>query len=271
MPTFEGFNDTEHLQSVLMQVHNRIVKKEFSDITDDDDISTPRSSLKRACLLRDDDSLLMLLSRYALFYFDLRKASDLQAPLYTIPVDSYQQSVKFLPQVVLYFKEDLSDIEEGYSPIDAEISFRLMSETSETYSETKARTLANKIKTEFAAANGYRWKKGRVKLSYRAPDEGYHLSINSFSEVEGKQVINKILDIQSDVLDGDKLIISQLESTPAIVPPTRLIYGKSRRLPRKRPVGFVRFIYAELHLWGIPNAITLVDLSGRRKAPLVTV
>ena len=56
MPLPDNFSPWEHLQNVLRQVHNRIVKEEFSDITDDDDIVTPRGSLKKACLLDDNDS-----------------------------------------------------------------------------------------------------------------------------------------------------------------------------------------------------------------------
>lgn len=267
-------NSWEHLQSVLMHVHNRRVREEFSDIADDDDISTPRSSLRTACKMTDDDSAIIALMRMMLFYMPLRKASDMHPPLYTTPVSTYQESIKFAPQVVLYFKEDLSDVDTGYAPIEAEISFRLVNESSQTYTEAKARLLANKVKQEFTMAGaggrtGYRWKKGRVKLSYRNPDDGYQLLINAFSEVEGKEVLNKVLDLQGHVLDGDKLSISQLDSTPPIVPPIQMIYGKSRRLPRKRPVGFVRFIYADLHIHGMPNAITLLDMSRRRSKPLV--
>jgi hypothetical protein len=264
-------NSWEHLQSVLQNVHNRRVREEFSDVGDDsDDISTPRASLRTACKITDDDSAIIALMRMMLFYMPLRKASDMHPPLYTMPVSTYQESIKFAPQVVLYFKEDLSDVETGYAPIEAEISFRLVDETSTTYTEAKARVLANKIKAEFAlGGTGYRWKKGRVKLSYRKPEDGYQMLINAFSEAEGKEVLNKVLDLHGHTIDGDKLSISQMESLPPIVPPTQMIYGKARRLPRKRPVGHVRFVYADLHIHGISNAITLIDLSRRRSKPLI--
>lgn len=55
-----------------------------------------------------------------------------------------------------------------------------------------------------------------------------------------------------------------------VKPNKELIYGKQKRPPRRRPVETVKFKYAEMHVWGIPSAITLVDITGNRPAPLVT-
>ena len=270
MPLPQGFSEWEHLQSVIMQVHNRIVRDEFND-ADDDDISTPRASLKTACLLKDSDSILQTLIRYWLFYVDIRKASDLQLPIYAIPTDRYQQQVKFAPQITLYFKEDLEDVETGYSPIDAEISFRLQNERFDTVSQSELNTLATKIRSEFATGTGYYWRKGRVKINYRDPGKGYLLSLNAVSESEGRTVIGKVLDIQGDTIDPSLLTFRSLAVAPPTVPPTESILGKSRRLPRRMPVGNVRFIWAECHLWGIPEPVTLVDRSGRRRKALQAV
>lgn len=264
------FSDWEHFQSTLIAVQNRRIREEFND-ADDDDISTPRSSLKQACLLKDGDSALQTLSRLWLYYVVLGGATALHPPLYSIPSDRYQQLVRFAPQITLYFKEDISDVEDGFAPLDAEISFRLMHESSTTVTKEDLRQLATKIRSEFAAAGGYRWKKGRVKLNYRDQERGYLLSINAFSESEGKEIINKVLDLQSHTLDNERLTINQLGEAPPIMPPTQQILGKTRRQPRRRPVGYVRFVWAEAHLWGIPEGITLLDRSGRRRNPIITV
>ena len=272
----------EHLQDVWRKVHNKRVKEHFRDFIndpDDDDawnnfigsinLNIPRQSLCLACLQSDNDTADMTILRTLLFWLVLGQASALHPPLYTMPTDRYQQQVKFAPQITLYFKEDSSDVEDGYAPIDAEISFRLKNETYETITRSELQTVASKLRTEFATGAGYRWKKGRTKLSYRDLDNGYLLSINAFSETEGREVINKVLDIQGHTLDLDKLSIQQLAETPPIVPPTRQILGKTRRLPRRRPVGYVRFIYAEAHIWSIPEGICLLDRSGRRKNPVL--
>lgn len=262
----------EHLQSVLIQTQNRRVRNEFSDIDNDnaDDITTPRSSLRSACLLRDSDSAIMTILRLVLYYIVLEGAQALHPPLYTMPVDRYQQRVTFRPQVTLFFKEDLADVEEGYAPITAELSFRLRS-SDDNITPAEAQVLANKIRNEFATGTGYRWRKGRILLSYSDVEKGYLLNVYAASESEGREVIRKIMSIQGDTLEEENLKINQLASTPPTVPPMRLIYGKSRRLPRKRPVGWVRFVWAEMHVWGVQNAIVLVDRSGRRRSALIAV
>lgn len=260
----------EHLQNVLMQVQNRLVRDEFSDQSgDDDDIRTPRASLRSACLLRDADSATITLNRLLLFYLMLRKASDFHPPIYSIPSDRYQQLVRFAPQVTLYFREDREDVEEGYAPIDAEVSFRIQNETETSITQAELRSLALKIRSEFATGNGYRWRKGRTTLCYRDPDRGYLMRVQAYSESEGKELIDKILDLQGHTVDRALLTINQLDQAPPIVPPLHTILGKSRRQPRRRPVGYVRFQWAEVHIWSIQEAIILIDRTGRRRAPLV--
>lgn len=269
-----NFAAWEHLQTTIMQVHNRLVREEFKDVSEEDDwspvITTPRASLRTACTMYDDDSAVQALNRMFLFYILLRGAVDLQQPHYTIPVDRYQEQVKFAPQVTLYFREDLDEVEQGYKPIDAEISFRVQNETYETFNETKAKSLARKIHGLFiSGGQGTRWKKGRTKLSYRDKENGYQFSVNAASEAEGKQIINKVLDVQGDSIDPQKLSITTLSSAPPIVPPIDRVYGESRRLPRHRPVGNVRFRFAEVHVWGIGKPITLLDATLRRAHPLM--
>jgi hypothetical protein len=271
LPT--NFSQWEHLQDTWRRVHNRRVREHFSDLAGvdepwDPEIESPRGSLRVACMMQDADTAAMTNMRILLFWLVLGQASALHPPLYTMPTDRYQQSIKFAPQITLIFKEDLDEVEEGYSPLDAEISFRVMNESSQTMTEAKASVIAGRIRAEFALGGGYRWHKGRTKLSYRDKDNGYQFSINAYSEAEGKQVLNKVLDIQGDSLDLDLLSITTLGDTPPTVPPMERIYGEQRRTPRRRPVGWVRFAYADLHVHGLPNAITLVDRTGRRKNAL---
>lgn len=258
----------ERLQSVLMLVQNRRVRDFFKDLNDNPIPTVSRTALRDACMLDDRDSATMTLLKLQLYYMILEGGQALHPPLYTIPVDRYQQRVQFRPQVTLYFREDSADVEEGYAPIDAEISFRLR-EADENVTPAEAQVLANKIRNEFATGNGYRWRKGRTLLSYKDVEKGYILKVYAASESEGKDVIRKVMSIQNDTIDEDLLKVNQLVNTPPIVPPSHVVYGKTRRKPRKRPVGWVRFIYAEMHLWGVQNAIVLVDRSGRRRSALI--
>lgn len=238
MPLPTNFSEFEHLQSTMLRVHNQIVREEFSDITGDDlDLAVPRSFLRWACLLKDDDSCDMMIQRFLLFYFTLRRAQDLQQPFYGIPFDDLHASRKFKPQITLYFQEDQNDVEEDYRPTWGEISFRLMNESSTTITETELTTLANKIKTEFGSANGYVWKKGRKLYSYTEKDKGYQLQLLCRDEATAKELINKVLYLQNDTPDW-KFLKSNIadnedESFP-YNPGNHTILGKSWRKPRRR-------------------------------------
>lgn len=270
----DDFSPWEHLQSVLMMTHNKVVRDQFNDLGGDEwvvNISTPRASLRTACTIRDDDSAIQCLIRMLLFYATLRGASDLHPPLYSIPTDLYQRSFHFMPQVSLYFKEDFDDVEAGFEAIDAVVSFRLARETSETMTEAKALQLANKIKSEFALNNGYRWRKGRLKASYKDKEKGYQMILTPYSETEAREVISKVLSLQGDTIDNRKFSISEWVQPPPTIPANQVIYGQSRRPPRPRPVGYVRFQWAEMHVWGINKPIILVDRTLRKPNPLVTV
>jgi len=265
MATPTNFDEFEHLQSTILRVHNRIVRENFSDITDDDlDLAVPRSSLRWACLLKDNDTCDMMIQRFLLFYFSLRKAQDLQQPFYGIPLDDLHASRKFKPQITLYFKEDQNDVEDDARPTWGEISFRLMNQSSVTIQKTELTTLANKIKTEFGAANGYIWKKGRKLYSYTEKDKGYQLQLLCRDEATAKELINKILDLQNDTPDWkffkSNIADNENESFP-YNPGNQTILGKSRRKPRRRPMVDVRFQYATATIWGLNKPIALYDRS----------
>lgn len=263
MPLPDNFSPWEHLQDTLRWVQNRRVYEEFRDVGADDwppDITTPRASLRVACTLRDDDTADMTMLRLWLFYGMLGNLPIDLSNFYSIPVEEYQAMTRFQPQITLLFYEDLGDVEDGYQPVHARISFRLPGETEETMTKAKATLLATQIKNEFALANGYKWWKGRTKLSYRKPQQGYKFSLFAKTETEGKEVIQKVLSLQNNTLDLDCLTISELADPPPIIPPMKMIYGEMRREARVRPVAHVRFRKADMHLWGVQRSITLINM-----------
>jgi hypothetical protein len=262
----DNYNPWEHLQSVLMKTFNREVRKEYSDTNDDDGISTPRSSLKQACLIDDNDTATMILIRLFLFNFVVRKASDMQAPIYGMPVGSFHQERKFRPQIMLYFKEDREDVDPDFYPLDAHISFRLMDETDTSMTKAKLTTIANKIKSEFGMNNGYRFHKGKTVCSYYDNENGYQFKIFCFNKAEGKEVIRKVLDINNKTPDWKFLSVSENEEPTSAfptIPPSRSILGKSTREPRRRAVGYVRFRRAYCQIWASSKPVDLVDLTGK--------
>lgn len=267
MPLPDNFSPWEHLQSTLIFTYNREVFQEFRDINsgaEEDDINTPRASLRTACMIRDDDSAVMCAIRMMLFYFSLRKAQDLQTPIYGIPTPSFQEARKFKPQVQLSFQEDHRDIEPGYTPVTGEISFRLMSESSQTLTESEARVIANKVKTLFGGQSAFVWRKGKVMCSYTDRAKGYQLQLLCRDKSEGKRVIEQVLDIQNHSPDWKFLNVSENENAVGrypTIPPRETVLGRSRRMPRSRPIADVRFQYAVMHVHGISNPVVLYDRS----------
>lgn len=272
----EPFSDIEHLQLVIRRYLNKQIREDFRDLFGDSEVwepevGTTRGAMLRALLHEDSDPITVTAVRMMLYYFTYAKARSLQAPIYGIPTTTFHESIKFHPQIRLYFSEDLNLVESGYSPIEAEITWRLIGETSSTITPQEATKIANKIKTNFCTGTGFNWKKGREKWLYKDEAKGYDFRLLCWNESEAKKVISQVLDVSNHTPDWDFLSVATKKKTFSTVPGNHTIYGKTRRKPRDRPIGYVRFRYAELKVWGMPNDICLVDRTGFRRSPLVSV
>ena len=204
-----------------------------------------------------------------------RFASRLAGGLDEVGVTKFSETVmrRLKPQIVLYFLEDAADVATGYTPVDGRISFRLMDHTTASINPVVAATFAQRVNSNFVNGGGFVWRKGREMASYSDWKKGYQLQLLVRSDAEGRRVVEQVLDIQNDTPDWEKYNY-ETNAEPAAAFPTipsqDVIYGKSRRLPRRRPVADVRFQYAALHVEGVPNPVILVDRSGVLPAPLVS-
>jgi hypothetical protein len=171
----------------------------------------------------------------------------------------------------LYFLEPQDDVADGYAPVDGRISVRVMAHTSSTINEAIATTYANKIRARFAVGGGFTWRKGKAMFSYNDWDKGYALQLLVRNEAEGRRITEEVLDIQNDAPDwacaAYKESLEPAEAYPT-VPGLESVYGRSRRLPRRRPIADVVFQYASLYVHGLENPITLVDRTGLLLNPL---
>jgi hypothetical protein len=276
MPLPKGFSEFEFLQDIIRKWQNRIVKEEFADLGGDDfdpDIRISRQALRHACTHKDTDTAEMMQMRNDLFYIIYRKAQDLQQPVYGIPSSLFQEQVKFKPQIMLLFLEDADDIEPGYGPIKGEISFRVMGEESTTLSIANVELLANRIKTLFAGSTPFVWRRGKGMFPYNDWDLGYRLQIIARDETEAKRVVSQVLRIQGHTPNWSKLGINknaeEMEAYPTI-PEYITILGERVRLPRKRPIGDIKFQYAVLHVHGKVKPICLVDRTGTFPQPVAS-
>lgn len=262
MTTKETFTPVEHFKSVAIKTYNKLVKEEFRDIEDDltEDITTPRSSLKTACLIKDNDSQILINNRMMLFYFTLRKASDLQAPIAGIPLDEYQQKITFKPQITLFFKEKQSEVETGFFPLRSQISIRLIDETNSTITNAKLTSIATEIKREFGGINPFKFKRGKICVHYHDKETGYKIFLYVFSKQEAKDVLAKVLGLVNKTPQWEFLTASENDSNSEAyptLPQQKNILGELRRLPRKRPVGNVYFTHATAEIFGVPKPIFL--------------
>lgn len=273
MPLPNNFSEWEHLQGQILRMHNRMVRDWFSDAPDDD-ISTPRGSLKRACLIQDNDPIALVNLRLWLFEVTFGRLANMQTPVYGIPVQEFQQDTKFKPQVKLVFYEDTQDVEDGYRAIEAELTFRLINETSESITETNARNLATKIRNEFAGGSLYRWHRGRYKATYLDKENGYDFRLQVYSQSEAEELIRKVLAIRDKTPDWALFTFHETKDASSAyptIPGTQRIYGQTVKKPRRRPVGWVRFRKAQLLIWGRNKAITLVDSTGYARDALIKI
>ena len=268
----DDYNASEHLQDTIKQVYNQEVRDWFSDITEVElDISTPRASLRTACLHQEEDTIDMTISRQNLF--DMVILQRLKNDGANRDRDlNYRVLRRNKPQITLHFLEDLKDVEHGYEPIAGEISLRLMTETTTTLSKSEATNYGNKINSLFGSTGGFIWKKGKELCSYSDWDKGYQLQLLTRTEAEGRRVIEQVLDIQAHAPDWENFnLVHNGEPSASFptVPPSETILGKTRKLPRRRPIADVRFQFASLKLSGLAKSVILFDRSGRHPEALV--
>ncbi|MEM1971137.1 MAG: hypothetical protein QXM92_01570 [Candidatus Anstonellales archaeon] len=166
----EEFNEMEFLQSLWIKIHNRDVRECFKDEEEGEiaNVLNVRPAIKYACLLKDNDSLPVMIFKTLFFYLILRKAQELQAPVIGMPISQYEETTKYAPIVTLYFKQPSVDTGIYKTPLTAQISIRLVKETSGTITMSELMKIAKKIKTEFMPGDKpFEWVKGRTLVSYR--------------------------------------------------------------------------------------------------------
>lgn len=269
----DDFNEWEHLQNTLRRVHNEAVR-DFYRSQPDDDISTNRASAKHACLMKDNDTSTMTTIRLWLFWVICRKMRDNFEPYYGIPISGFDAEVKYRPQITCFFLEDAQDIEPGYRAVEGQLSVRLMSENSESLTNSKLNNLANKINSAFGQGNGYVWRKGKELYSYKDKVNGHQFRILARNESDAVEIVQKLLSIVDVSYDAELLTKNEaINPTSAFptIPPNQTILGKVLRQPRKRPIADVRFMYASIKIWGLGEPKILVDKSGYWNTAIIPV
>jgi hypothetical protein len=262
-----SFGHWEHLQDTIRREHNKLVARYFRDLGGIDwepDISDPRKALRTACRIDDQDTDVMTLIRLYLFYEVLGYGRKRLGNFYGMPALDFQESFEGRPQVFLFFSQDRASTPKDLTPITAEISFRLMNETSESITPTEAKNLANKIKAEMVdGGKEIYFNKGRITVNYNDRKNGLALRIYATSEAEGEKMVKKVLSIRSIPFEPSHQTVSTPKRQSENLPKgTTTVYGKPRKKRRWRPSARVRFRYAYLYIHGLNEMVPLVDATG---------
>lgn len=211
--------------------------------------------------------LMQLIPQMKMFYQLFQQNND--RGLYTIPVTTFQDHYTFAPQIKLAFYQLRDETRNGLPRVHGEITYRVVGETEETFTPTNARVRAERIKTLFTQPELFVWQKGKEIASYLDRRNGYDFRLYVKNEAEARKIITQVMAIEGKTPEWHNLRISISKANYPEITSTKRIYGQQRRLPRRRPLEDIKFRYAELHLWGMPKPVTLIDTLGTREEPLV--
>ncbi len=193
--------------------------------------------------------------------------------------ENYDPGRRYHPLVRLFFRED-SDfrpgtnqpVGQGQNRVKGELRFRLMDETAETIGKGELTALGERVKQTFGPNNGYIWSKGKESYCYADWSRGYQLQILARSEAQAKDLVTKILSLQSHSPQWKYLSktqnVAETERYPNIAE-KKMILGEEVTLPVKRPNAEARFRFADVRITPSMPRIVIYDHTGKKAGALV--
>ena len=192
------------------------------------------------------------------------------------------ESVKRIgkPKVTLFFLEDTNfkptgtsnKIPEGRRRTEGVIRFRLMDESTQSFTKANGTMLGRKIKEVFGANGGFVWNKGKTLYNYNDWERGYQFQLLCRNKTEAKRIITSTMSLQNHTPDWKRLFTSENDQEIAVYPEnpgTHVVMGETLPLPRSRPLVDVRFQYAYVQLDGVKEPFNLYDRTKKKVNPLV--
>jgi hypothetical protein len=180
----------------------------------------------------------------------------------------YDKEIKhtYFPQVQLHFREERYDAADNNRiPIRSVITFRWV---SDNYSTGEVTALKNKIKADFVNPP-FSFGRGRECWTYWDDRKGYRFTVYVQNEVEAKKIISQVIGIQdTGTPDWENKLRQHKDNVDYATPGMVRVMDKTQRKPRKRPIGTVKFAYAELFVPGVTKPIVLIDRTGSKVGAL---
>lgn len=257
-------NDIELFQSFCRKFFNRTVIEHFKDVTNDDpdtlSRSVPRQLIKRICLHKDKDPMILTVGRLLIWWVEARGLFD--EYIYGIPSTDFEITHTYYPQVKLHFREDKYEASiNSRRPARSEVSFRWR---EDDYSTANINLLATKIVADFAKPPFF-FKRGKKLFSYVDKTKGYFFNVTTDDEAGAKKIIEQVIRIQdSEIPDWENKLKYHEDKINYLLPGTVRVLGDTKAKPKKRPTATVKFAYAELFIPGLTKPITLVDKTGSK-------
>jgi len=261
------------IQSFLVNRFNQQVTQHFSDLPTYDPtqpVSTTnsRAMARQVCLHTTSDSALVSLLRLLIYELEVNPPIYDQIDQKEAPVTDRKQK----PEIKLYFRELLSEVEPGYDQLHCVTSFRLMEETQTSLIKSQQLIYAQRIQAQFAHPTPYQRKAGQTMFTYNDWDIGVAFQLLLRDATTAEDLITRLLAIQGQTINLAALNQS-VNQNPTVAFPTIpgniTIAGKQYKERRVRPTWIGNYQYATLKIPGLSGVITLHDSTGRRKNALL--
>lgn len=182
------------------------------------------------------------------------------------------------PYISLYFKEVPKSGRTGGTPLESEISFRLMEEieyeglmpNKNVISIGDIKRYAKAVERIFNSDKDkpYTIQRGRGSYTYNNWPFGYKLWLLANSASEAQRVFKDVLKIQNHIFDEIYMGIGA-NRNPAkafpIIQPKKKVLNEDRELPNRRQTGAVTFRWAKLVLPMCKETIILTSREARMR------
>lgn len=264
-----NFSPTEHLQDLVRRFANKEVNSWFRDVDNDENLQAPRSTLKLGCLHQELDSINQTILRVLLFWLIVSGEERYGTHVYGVPFQTHQDSVRFDPQIMLYFEEPYETREEFQGRkmpgVTGEISVRLRGKKYNTVSKADLTSLAAQIKASFGGSSPKKWRKGKSFFTYTDKAKGYKFQVLVANRSEGRDLVSSVLQLVGETPNWEYANWKENEDVSAAFPDARkteMVLGEVRPMPKRRPVKTVEFQYAIAHIWGVSTPVALYDRTG---------
>ncbi|WP_055077667.1 hypothetical protein [Pseudanabaena sp. 'Roaring Creek'] len=242
--------NTDNLVAILNRLQNLVVTQFFEPRDSDSvELAEQRQYFKDGLMIdvEADSAVIADIKCRAMDRFIGLDTSDL-AKVYSIPIERFQASRTFEPQIKIIFKEltkNEQDLPLRNYYLEKEVSFPIL-EKFIPKTEDELKTFGDKIIDAF---DGFSFTSAKDKyFTYKDKQNGFEFTIYAERDIT-KNIIEKVLNIQEVEFDEPLLVESSF--TPSDKPQTIDVMGKKVNKPKRGRWGDLRLHKIQYHIKGI--------------------